>query len=65
MQISCLSVKKSGLGKLPSIISFDAIPVDRCFEIIEQGSGTDFDPEIVKVFIEARPKVEEIYNRLK
>lgn len=43
----------------------DAMPLDKCFEIIEQGSGTDFDPEIVKVFIEARPKVEEIYNRLK
>ena len=41
------------------------MPLDKCFEIIEQGSGTDFDPEIVKVFIEARPKVEEIYNRLK
>ncbi len=43
----------------------DAMPLDKCFEIIEQGSGTDFDPEIVKVFLAARPKVEEIYNRLK
>ena len=29
------------------------------------GVAKGVDPEIVKVFIEARPKVEEIYNRLK
>lgn len=43
----------------------DAMPLDKCFEIIQSGSGTDFDPEIVEVFLAARPKVEEIYNRLK
>lgn len=43
----------------------DAMPLDKCFEIIKAGIGTDFDPEIANLFIEARPKVEEIYNRLK
>lgn len=43
----------------------DAMPLDKCFEIIEQGSGSDFDPEVVEVFLAARPKVEEIYNKLK
>lgn len=41
----------------------DAMPLETCFEIIKNGRGTDFDPEIVDVFLNARPKVEEIYHK--
>ncbi len=41
-----------------------AMPMDKCFEIIAQGSGQDFDPIIAEVFIEARPKVEAIHKEL-
>ena len=40
----------------------EAMPMDKCFEIIAQGSGQDFDPIIAEVFIEARPKVEAIHK---
>ncbi len=39
----------------------DALPLDACFEIIEKGSGTDFDPRIVQIFLNARNKVEKEY----
>lgn len=39
----------------------DAMPLDQCFEIIEKGSGKDFDPDIADIFLNARPKVEKIY----
>ncbi|MBP5706570.1 MAG: HD domain-containing protein, partial [Spirochaetales bacterium] len=35
----------------------DALPLEECFDIIEQGRGTDFDPAIVDVFMEIRDKV--------
>lgn len=41
----------------------DAMPLETCFEIIKNGRGTDFDPEIVDVFLNARPKVEKIYHQ--
>lgn len=28
----------------------DAMPIDQCFQIIENGRGTDFDPDLVDVF---------------
>lgn len=40
----------------------EAMPLDRCFEIIENGSGKDFDPILVEIFLDIRPKVEEIYK---
>ncbi len=42
----------------------DAMPMDKCFEIIEQGSGQDFDPLIVVVFMENRDKVEKVHSEL-
>ncbi len=39
-----------------------AMPMDKCFEIIAQGSGQDFDPIIAEVFIEAREKIEAIHK---
>ena len=38
-----------------------AMPLDKCFEIIAEGRGTDFDPQITDVFLKARTKVEEIH----
>lgn len=38
----------------------DAMPFNKCFEIISNGRGTDFDPEITDVFISLRPIIEQI-----
>lgn len=35
----------------------DALPVEECFAIIERGSGTDFDPDIARIFLNARDEV--------
>lgn len=35
----------------------DALPLDECFKIIEEGAGTDFDPELVKIFMDAKDKI--------
>ena len=29
----------------------DALPIETCFQIIEEGSGKDFDPKLVEIFI--------------
>ncbi len=40
----------------------DALPLNQCFEIIQNGSGQDFDPIIAEVFLEVRDKVEQIHK---
>ena len=40
----------------------DAMPMDKCFDIIAQGSGQDFDPVISEVFLDIRDKVEEAHK---
>lgn len=40
----------------------DAMPLDKCFQIIEEGSGKDFDPFLVSLFLKIRDKVEAAYN---
>lgn len=50
---------------------YDALVSERCYkpaysheeamQIIQQGQGTQFDPEIVKVFFEVADKIEAIY----
>ncbi len=40
----------------------DAMPIDKCFEIIAEGSGRDFDPLIADTFLSIRKKVEQIHN---
>jgi HD-GYP domain-containing protein (c-di-GMP phosphodiesterase class II) len=40
----------------------DAMPLDKCFEIIEKGAGKDFDPIIAEVFVDIRDKVEKVHN---
>ena len=41
----------------------DAMPLEACYEIIEKGRGTDFDPDIVDAFMMNREQVEAIYNQ--
>jgi len=42
-----------------------AMPLDKCFQIIEDGSGKDFDPDLVKLFMSSRKEVEEKYEKLR
>ncbi len=42
----------------------DAMPLEQCFEIIEQGSGQDFEPIIVEAFLHIREKVEKVHYDL-
>lgn len=37
---------------------------DTAFSIIEEGLGTQFDPELGKLFLECRPLIEELYLEL-
>ena len=39
----------------------DAMPLEKCYDIIEGGRGSDFDPDIVDVFLANRDEVEAIY----
>jgi len=40
----------------------DAMPLETCFKIIEEGSGRDFDPELVEIFMNAKDKIVAVYN---
>lgn len=40
----------------------EAMPMDKCFEIIEQGSGQDFDPLIAEIFLDIRDRVEAVHK---
>lgn len=42
----------------------DAMPLDKCFEIIKNGRENDFDPLLVDIFLEIRPKVEKVYESI-
>ena len=42
----------------------EAMPMDKCFAIIEEGSGRDFDPIIAQTFLDIRDKVEIIHNEI-
>ena len=42
----------------------EAMPLDKCFDIIKQGIGTDFDPVIAQLFVTIREKVEEIHTKV-
>ncbi len=41
----------------------DAMPIDECFRIIENGSGTDFDPDAAAAFLSIRDKIIEERNK--
>lgn len=36
------------------------MPLEECFAIIEKGSGTDFDPALAGLFLDAREDVAQI-----
>lgn len=40
----------------------EAMPIDKCFEIIELGSGQEFDPLIAEIFLDIREKVEAAHR---
>lgn len=40
----------------------DAMPIDQCFQIIENGRGTDFDPDLVDVFLDSKEEIIKVYN---
>ncbi len=39
----------------------DAMPLEDCYAIIQNGRGVDFDPDVVDAFMKNKEKVEEIY----
>lgn len=41
-----------------------AMPLEKCFAIICEGSGQDFDPVIAEVFLDIKDKVEQIHNEI-
>ena len=41
----------------------EAMPLDRCFEIIEEGRGRDFDPVIVDAFMNIKDEVIKVHNK--
>lgn len=38
----------------------EPLPLEECFDMIKQGRGIDFDPELVDIFFEIRPTIEQI-----
>lgn len=40
----------------------EAFSFDEAFRIVEEGLGTQFDPELGKVFLACRPELEELYS---
>lgn len=42
----------------------DAMPLEESFSIIEKGSGSDFDPRLVKIFLAAKEEVKELMEAI-
>lgn len=38
------------------------MPISKCYEIIEDGRGRDFDPRIVDTFLDIKGRIEEVYR---
>ncbi len=38
------------------------MPLDECFDIILEGSGQDFEPMLVEVFMDIRKDVEKVHD---
>lgn len=38
----------------------DAMPIEESFAIIEKGAGTDFDPDIVRLFLESKDEIVKL-----
>ena len=43
----------------------EAIPIDKCFQIILKGSGNHFDPQVVEAFFKRRDEILEAFEELK
>lgn len=43
----------------------EALPLDVCFRIIEEGKDSDFDPYLVDLFLQCRDELTAIYNKNK
>ncbi|MGN0072462.1 MAG: HD-GYP domain-containing protein [Coriobacteriales bacterium] len=43
----------------------DALPLDTCFKIIEDGAGSDFDPQLVELFLQQRSEVTALCEALR
>ena len=41
----------------------DAMPLDKCFEIIENGRGQDFDPVIAETFLDMKDEITKIVEK--
>jgi len=39
----------------------EAMPIDECFKVIENGRGTDFEPLLVDIFLSIRKDIENAY----
>lgn len=42
----------------------EALPLDECFDIIQDGSGRDFDPLLVEVFMDIREQVVKVHENI-
>ena len=42
----------------------EAYPIEKCFQIIQEGSGKHFDPAVVDAFFRRREDILEAYNEL-
>lgn len=40
----------------------DALPLETCFQIIKDGCGTDFDPDLVKIFLNSKDEVIKLFQ---
>ena len=43
----------------------DAMPIEKCFQIIEEGAGSDFDPHLTELFLNARQEILTYYENSK
>ena len=43
----------------------DALPLEFCFNIIEEGAGVDFDPDLAEIFLNAKKRVQKFYEEEK
>lgn len=41
----------------------DAMPIETCFQIIQDGAGKDFDPDLVELFFDVKDKVLAYYEQ--
>lgn len=40
----------------------DALPIEKCFEIIKEGRGTAFDPDVVDAFLSSKEEIIKVHN---